>query len=555
MPESVAVRMRWIPAPLSRSSRFQCDLVSNNSESTVRRTLRVPKLNGIGADDKIKSLVDLAASVRTLRGLGKVIVQAHGVFDLMHPGHIRHLESARRQGDVLVVTITPDKFVNKGPGRPVFSQQLRAESIAALQVVDYVALTDTPTAVPAIQMIRPDFYVKGTDYADAKNDLTGGINDEDEAVRLCGGKIHFTDEITFSSSTLINSHFPVYSEDAFAFLREFRQIYSSDDVISAVDRLQGLKVLVIGDAIIDEYHYCQSMGKSAKELLISTKYLYDEAFAGGILAVANHMSGFCNQVDMVTCLGQMDSREEFIRSHIMPNVHPTFFYRPDGPTVIKRRFVEQAFLSKMFQVVYINDQPLPETIEDHLMEHLEQYLPKYDLVVVADYGHGFLGPKAIEALVRGASFLAVNAQTNSANAGYNLVTKYPRADYVCIDEQEFRLAMHDRVTPVIDLLETMASKVDYNTITITRGHRSTITYNRKLGNCQIPILSSPTVVDRMGAGDAFLAVTAPCVAAGLPLDLSGFIGNAVGAMAVGIVGNKTAVERIPLLKFVTTLLK
>jgi rfaE bifunctional protein nucleotidyltransferase chain/domain len=505
-------------------------------------------------DEKVKSLGDLASIVRSLKRDGKIIVQAHGVFDLIHPGHVRHLTTAKRQGDILVVTITRDKFVNKGPGRPVFNQQLRAESLAALQAVDYVSLTDTPTAVPAIQMIEPDVYVKGTDYANAENDLTGGINDEEEAVKLGGGRIHFTDEITFSSSTLINSHFPVYSEDAAAFLREFRQRFSSEDVISAIDRLQGLKVLVIGDAIIDEYHYCQSMGKSAKELLVSTKYLYDEAFAGGILAVANHIAGFCNQVDMVTCLGQQDSREDFIRGHLLPNVNPTFLYRSDGPTVIKRRFVEPAFLSKMFQVVYINDQPLPGEVQDQLMEHLTQNLPKYDVVVVADYGHGFLGPRAIEALASGARFLAVNAQTNSANGGYNLVTKYPRADYVCIDEQEFRLAMHDRTTPVMNLLETMGSKMDYRTITITRGHRSTITYNRDAGNCQIPIFS-PTVVDRMGAGDAFLSVTAPCVAAGLPLDLAGFIGNAVGAIAVGIVGNKAAVERVPLLKFVTTLLK
>ena len=161
-------------------------------------------------EDKLKTLGDLGALCRIMRDEGKQIVQCHGVFDLMHPGHVRHFEAARAQGDVLVVTVTPDRFVNKGPGRPVFNERLRAESVAALGSVAYVAITESASAEDVIRLLRPSVYVKGSDYADAKDDLTGKIAVERRTVEEVGGRVHFTTEITFSSSNLLNLHFDVY---------------------------------------------------------------------------------------------------------------------------------------------------------------------------------------------------------------------------------------------------------------------------------------------------------------------------------------------------------
>src|SRR2546428_3809486 len=203
------------------------------------------------SDAKIKTLDELAAALERERAQGRRVVLCHGVFDLLHPGHIRHLEAARRHGDLLVVTITPDRFVNKGPGRPVFTQRLRAESVAALASVDHVAITESTTAVDAIRRLRPAVYVKGSEYADAAADLTGKIDDERLAVEAGGGRVHFTNEITFSSSSLLNVHFDVYPEEAQAFLREFRERYSADAGIGALKRLRDIKDLVIGDAISD----------------------------------------------------------------------------------------------------------------------------------------------------------------------------------------------------------------------------------------------------------------------------------------------------------------
>jgi rfaE bifunctional protein nucleotidyltransferase chain/domain len=503
---------------------------------------------------KIHSIEEMASIIRDLKSRGYVIVQSHGVFDLLHPGHLHHFEAAKEQGDVLVVTITKDEYVRKGPGNPAFNQRLRAESVAALEVVDYVAINEWPTAVEAIERLNPDVYVKGAEYANSENDLTGMILEEEKAVKAGGGRVHFTDGITFSSSRLMNSHFDVYPEEANCFLQDFRRRYSADDILRRLAQLQNMRVLLVGDTIIDEYHYCEALGKSAKELLVTTRYLNEESFAGGVLAVANHLAEFCGDVEVVTCLGLPDSREEFIRSHLASNVRPTFFYREDAPTVVKRRFVEQAFLSKMFQICFLEDTPLNGGVQEDFCRHLETISPEYDLVIVADFGHGIMTQPSITALQESARFLAVNAQTNSANAGFNLITRYPKADYICLDEPELRLAMHDKFTPVEELIVRLSKTIYSSKVAITRGHRGSVTRDCDEGPFSVPVFSQK-VVDRIGAGDAYFAITAPCVAAGFPMELVGFIGNAVGALAVQIVGNRSAVSRPSLLKFITALLK
>jgi rfaE bifunctional protein nucleotidyltransferase chain/domain len=506
------------------------------------------------ASQKVLSLAELATKVGALRDAGKTVVQCHGVFDLLHPGHIRHFEAARGYGDVLVVTVTPDHFVHKGPGRPAFNQRLRAESIAALGCVDYVAINAWPTAAETIKMLRPDVYCKGSDYQNAEQDVTRGIVAEEQAVREVGGRIEFTSDITFSSTELINQFYGVYPEEARRFLDEFKRRHSADDIIARLAGLQKLRVLVLGEAIIDEYHYCQPMGKSPKEAIVSTRYIREEAFAGGVLACANHLAGFCGEVHMVTGLGERDSREEFIREHLKPNVTPVFFSRPGASTIIKRRYIWEPFLVKMFEVSFLDDSDVPPVIEERLLDYLEQTMDGYDLVVAVDYGHGFLSHRVVSRLCEKAPFLAVNTQANSANLGYNLITKYPRADYVCVDEPELRMAMHDRWSPVSGLVDKVKGLLGARAVAVTRGHLGSLTCSDDAAHCEIPVFSRE-IVDRVGAGDAYLSVTAPCVAAGIPMDVVGFVGNAVGALAVRIVGNRSSVEPVPLYKFVAALLK
>jgi rfaE bifunctional protein nucleotidyltransferase chain/domain len=155
---------------------------------------------------KIIEITKLAKKIRYLKTKGKRIVHCHGCFDLMHPGHIKYFQAARRMGDCLVVTVTPDIYVDKGPGRPVFNQKLRAESIAALECVDYVAINKWPTAEETIRLLRPDFYVKGQEFENLK-DKTGKIQKENLVAREVKAKLRFTHEMVFSSTQLLNKYF------------------------------------------------------------------------------------------------------------------------------------------------------------------------------------------------------------------------------------------------------------------------------------------------------------------------------------------------------------
>lgn len=503
---------------------------------------------------KIKTLDELADIIQTLKKDGNTVVHCHGVFDLLHPGQIRHLESAKHEGDILIVTITQDKYVGKGSGHPYFNQRLRAESIAALQCVDYVAINKWSTAVETIKKLKPDIYAKGSDYSNREGDLTAQIYKEEEAIKSVGGRIHFTDELTFSSTKLLNLYFDVYPEEANAFLRKFRNNYSAEDVIERLRNLRKMTVLVVGDAIIDQYHYCYTFGKLSKDNIITAKYLREETFAGGALAAANHIAGFCQDVHLVTCLGRQDTHEEFILSHLKQNIKPKFFYRDNASTIVKRRFVDPDFLSKMFEICYLDDIELSESLNREVCNYLQANASKYDLVLVADFGHGFIGQELAQILCDRAKFLAVNTQTNSANAGFNLITRYSRADYICIDEPEIRLACHDKFGKLEDLVTRISKELNCNRIAITRGHHGSLTYSAEGGFFEIPVLSEE-VVDRVGAGDAYLSITSPCVADGNPMEMVGLIGNAVGALKVRIVCNRESVEPIPLFKFITALLK
>lgn len=154
---------------------------------------------------KILDIEDLVKQIRTLKSRGRKIVYCHGCFDLMHIGHIKYFQASKKMGDILVVTLTPDIYVDKGPGRPVFNQDLRAESIAALECVDYVAINKWPTAEETLRLLRPDIYVKGQEF-EKLEDKTGKIQKEYEVIKEIGAEIRFTQEIVFSSTRLINDY-------------------------------------------------------------------------------------------------------------------------------------------------------------------------------------------------------------------------------------------------------------------------------------------------------------------------------------------------------------
>src|SRR5438552_10094764 len=116
------------------------------------------------AKEKLHSLPQLLTMRESALRAGKTVVHCHGCFDIVHPGHIHHLQYAKSQGDILIVTVSADPQVHKGAARPLIPEDLRAASLAALECVDWVFVNPNSTAVELLHQLQPDIYIKGREY-------------------------------------------------------------------------------------------------------------------------------------------------------------------------------------------------------------------------------------------------------------------------------------------------------------------------------------------------------------------------------------------------------
>lgn len=503
--------------------------------------------------EKIKTLDQLAEIIASSKKNGKRVVHCHGVFDLLHIGHLRYFKQARAMGDVLVVTLTADEFVDKGPHRPAFEQDLRLEALASLEYVDFCAVNQWDTAEETLRKLRPDVYVKGGEFKNPDDDPTGKMALEVTVAEEVGTEIRYAEDIVFSSSNLINRFFSQLPEENQHYLNLFKHRYPLETILDALDKVNGTKVLVVGDAIVDEYLYCQPLGKSSKDPILAVQSESLDRFAGGSIAVANHLAPLTDTVGLATILGKSNSHEIFIRSKLAPNVEPYFNTSDDSPTLLKRRIIDGYSTSKLIEVY---ETPPSGQLEPGpgFVQWLDDHLEEFDLVVVCDFGHGAVTPEVMDKLCTKARFLAVNTQANAGNRGFNVITKYPRFDLGTLAEHELRLERRDNETPIRQLMEELMEEIDCSTLIVTCGRKGCCVLDREDGFVKIPSLTTHTI-DRVGAGDALLSVSAMAANLKCGAELVGFLGNVYGALAVATIGNEKAISRDSARKFITSLLK
>jgi hypothetical protein len=266
-----------------------------------------------------------------------------------------------------------------------------------------------------------------------------------------------------------------------------------------LSKVKDFKALFVGDSIVDVYRYVRPRGKAIKSHSLSVEYLREESFMGGVWAAAQHAKGFCASVDVM--FGEKR----------MCNVY----------------YVEDTYNQKLFNTHSLYREELVP---------IHARIGDYDVVVVTDFGHGTMTKELIERVSREARYLAINAQTNTMNYGFNLVTKYPRADLVVIDELEARLAARDRDGDIEEVILALG----FRNIIVTRGKNGAIGFD---GAFERRAAATEKIVDTIGAGDAFLAVCAPYAAAGASMKDLIRIGNAAGAIKCGVIGHRSSVDR------------
>jgi len=469
----------------------------------------------------------------------------------LHIGHIRYFEAARQFGDRLFVTVSPDRFVDKGPNRPAFTERLRAEALAALDMVDAVAVNEWPTAVELLRLLRPDVYVKGSDFKSAEADPTGKLQQEAEACRELGIELRFTEEIVFSSTSLINRFLADYPEELREFLALFRRRHTLSEVLAVLEAMSKLRVLLVGDTILDDYCYCSVLGLSSKYPAITVKRGATDTFPGGILAIANHVAQFTARVDLLTVLGKPETA--WAEASLAPAVRPHFFFSA-SETMRKLRYFEAPSFAKLLEVYNTDETAVPPEEEEAYLGRLEPLAAENDFILAADFGHGAITPRLRRFLCDEARFLAVNTQCNAGNNMMNTISQYDRADYVSITEGELRRDRHDRRSHLRALTVEAARRLRARYFVTTRGRHGLCVGQPDGWFIESPALTIKTT-DTVGAGDAVLSLGALAAYVGAPVELVALFGNAAGALAAQTIGNSAPVTRPAFEKFITSLLK
>lgn len=335
------------------------------------------------------------------------------------------------------------------------------------------------------------------------------------------------------------------------YLNKIKDKFNYRQIEDHFKKVSSLKVLAIGDTILDQYVFSYMKGRAIKDNILSVGYKNDEIYAGGVLAVANHLSTFVNKIKVVTLVGDKDSYLDFIEKSVAKNTEIKAFVKKNSPTTIKKRYVDSYKNTKLFKIEYMNDEPISEELSNEITAFLDEELPKYDLVVVADFGHGFIDQAIRNKLEEKSKFLAINVQSNSANMGFNYVNLYKRADFVTMNEQELRMPLLKRFEKLEEVMSEFSQKFGFDKFLVTTGKKGSVFYNNGVVN-EAPVLIK-SVVDTVGAGDALFAISSLFVYLGADDVLIPFIANCAGGIKANYMGNKELVTKGRLTTFLKDL--
>ncbi len=504
--------------------------------------------------NKIININKLSSILKKKRSLGSKIVHCHGVFDLVHYGHIAHFQSAKKFGDILVVTITTDKFIKKGPNRPYFNQETRKKFLASIDCVDFVSEINSLSAVEAIRSIKPDYYAKGKEYKRFKDDITKKIKQEIYEVKKNKGKIIYTDDVTFSSSKILNEFKLSLNKEQSSEVNNIKKIYNFEKILKKFKKFKKLKVLVIGELIIDKYNYCEPLGKSGKDPIMMFKKNESITILGGSGAVANNIAQYCNDIKLISYLGKRHTNKNFINKNLDKKIKKEFIY-VDGPTIQKEKYVDRNSNNKIFGFYNFDDSFLGKKNQKKMINILKKNLPKYDLVVVANYGHGLIDNKIANLISSKSRFLVVNSQINAANIFHHNLNLFKKTSCTIINEGELRHEMRDKHSEIDYLMKNLSKSINTRFIVVTRGSDGSKLLDVKKNKIINSAAYANKVVDKIGSGDTLMTVFAILLKSTNDPKFSIFCASIGASYNVETLGNSAKIGPDIILKTIQHLIK
>jgi rfaE bifunctional protein kinase chain/domain/rfaE bifunctional protein nucleotidyltransferase chain/domain len=493
----------------------------------------------MSASRKIVPLEKLLTLRAEARAAGKTVVHCHGCFDIVHPGHIMHLEYARSLGDLLVVSVSADSQVNKGVNRPLIPDDLRAASLAALECVDCVYVNADPTAADLLARLQPDIYVKGKEYelnADPR------FIAERQVVENAGGRVVFSSgEVVFSSTALIDG-LPGVQNFNDQKVQRFCQRYDVErpSVHRLLSKFAGRKVVVIGDYILDRYHFCDATGVAGEGPMMALRHLRRDDYDGAAAVIGLHLLSLGADATLVTALADDDlsTQTEMRLRAAGLNVQAL---RTRRDLVVKNRFLVDE--SKLFKVDEGSVAPADSRTEQALADLLLAAAQDADAVIFADFGYGVISSGLLEKVMRPLR-KTVPVLTADVSGRQGNLLNFKEVDLLCPTERETRETLHDFSSGMGFLVWKLLQATAARQAIITLGKRGLVTFarpaddpNGRLASGYLPALTS-NAVDPLGCGDALLATASLALACGASLEQAAYLGAAAAAIEVRQLGNQ-----------------
>lgn len=493
---------------------------------------------------KILAVKAVAQAVRAAQQAGESVVQCHGCFDIVHPGHIRHLRHARTLGTRLLVTVTADAVMMKGEGRPLIPQELRAENLAALDFVDWVAINDSPTAAELLEATQPDVYVKGKEY-ERNGDPRFLL--ERQIVERHGGRVVFTSgDVVFSSSALIAA-MEARNDPFQARLRELLTQHGLEPsgIDSLVAGFRGKRAVVVGETIIDTYVVCDRAEVAGESPILSLRPTDRRSFDGGAAIVAQHLAALGARPILVTALPR-SLESERLRRRLEDRGIEVRAVATDAPLVEKQRFLVGA--QKVMKLDLGQRLEFDAGQRDGLERQCAEASKGCDLGIVTDFALGLVTAASLggvcHALRRNVGVLAGDVSGRRSN-----LLAFEAMDLLCPSEGELREAMQlpddglaSAVWSMLDLTRSRAAIVTLGPdglVAFDRppdARRDGERYLERVAGEYIPSFA-PFAVDQLGCGDALLAAASLTLAAGGSVVQAAMVGSVAAAAEAQRLGN------------------
>jgi rfaE bifunctional protein kinase chain/domain len=468
-----------------------------------------------------------------------------GNFNVLHPGHLRLLRFASECGTQLIVGVFSDRISGEGSYVP---EALRVEGVRSNSWVSRVILIDD-SVTDIIDKLRPDIVVKGKEHQNT-------FNPEEKTLQSYGAKLLFSSgETTFSSLDILHKEFSQSTLKDITLPFEYMSRHSIDinNLKDLINGFSSLKVLVIGDLIIDEYITCEALGMSQEDPTIVVTPLDTTRFIGGAGIVAQHASGLGAQVEFVTVSGNDEAHDYAQNAFKKSGVSAHLIVDESRPTTIKQKFRSKG--KSLLRVTHLHQDAINSTFQEKMIEIIDTVIQDIDLLVFSDFNYGCLPQHLVDNLTKLASehnvMIAADSQSSSQIGD---ISRFRGANLITPTEREARISSRNHEDGLVVLVEQLKKESCAQNIFLKIGeegmlvHSGDINGNEFLTDRIYALNTSPR--DVAGAGDSLLISGALTMAGGGSIWEAAIIGSLAAAIQVGRVGN-TSLKSKELLKELT----